>query len=312
MISGAADLGTGCITSSAVRVQGPACRPDPGDTVLRWWRSGRHGPVPAPAVGWLELVRSECVAGIRLSRIVVLARGPAEHQDLLIEWWLPQLVAAGEHLSVVDPEDGAVPDGPDDFWLVDGTRVVRLDHNDAGGFAGATIASPAEAIVAQRRLSRLCAVAEPFGSWWARTGGGRHRGLLGPTPVLGRSARADPRYPKTDPSPTRRPTTGVPMTDPTTAVTLINRFTVHGDPVEFERAFAATSAFLTGQPGFVEHTLLRHGRDGVSYVNVARWTSAGALRAATGHPDFTEHAQALRALATTDPQLFNPRLSHAA
>jgi heme-degrading monooxygenase HmoA len=101
------------------------------------------------------------------------------------------------------------------------------------------------------------------------------------------------------------------MTDPA-AVTLINSFTVHGDTAEFERAFAATSEFLTGRPGFVEHTLLRHGRDGGSYVNVARWTSAGALRAATAHPDFAEHARALRALATTDPQLFSPRLHHAA
>lgn len=102
------------------------------------------------------------------------------------------------------------------------------------------------------------------------------------------------------------------MTDPTAPVTLLNRFTVHGDPAEFEAAFAATSEFLTGQPGFVEHTLLRHGQDEGSYVNVARWTSAGALRAATGHPDFAEHARALRELATTDPQLFTPRLSHAA
>jgi heme-degrading monooxygenase HmoA len=102
------------------------------------------------------------------------------------------------------------------------------------------------------------------------------------------------------------------MTDPTTAVTLINRFAVHGDPVEFERAFAATSAFLTQQPGFVEHTLLRHGREPGCYVNVARWTSAADLRAATAHPGFTEHAEALRALATTDPQLFTPRLRHAA
>lgn len=102
------------------------------------------------------------------------------------------------------------------------------------------------------------------------------------------------------------------MTDPTAPVTLLNRFTVHGDPAEFERAFAATSVFLTGQPGFVEHTLLRHCQDGCSYVNMARWSSADALRAATAHPDFAEHAQALRAQATTDPQLFTPRLSHVA
>jgi deoxynogalonate / 12-deoxyaklanonic acid monooxygenase len=92
------------------------------------------------------------------------------------------------------------------------------------------------------------------------------------------------------------------------SVTLINRFAVHGSAEEFERAFEAGSAFLVEQPGFVEHTLLRHGDDGQTYVNVARWTSATALRAATAHPDFAEHARALRALSTTDPQLYTPRL----
>lgn len=188
MIGGAADLATGLVTRTAVRVQGPAGRPRPGDAALHWWRSGRQGPVPARAVGWLELVRAECAAGVELSRIVVLAHGAAAHQDLLVGWWLPQLVDAGEHVSVVDPRDGAVPGGPDDFWLVDGARVVRLDHDGDGDFAGATTAGPADATAARLRLSRLRAVAEPFDTWRARTGAGRCRGVLGRTPVLRRSA----------------------------------------------------------------------------------------------------------------------------
>jgi hypothetical protein len=188
VIGGAADLATGPITRSAVRVQGPAGRPGSDDPVLRWWRSGRRGPVPAPAAGWLALVRAECAAGVQLSRIVVLAQEAADHQDLLVRWWLPQLVAAGEQVWVLDPEDHRIPGGQEDFWLVDGIRVIHLDHDRSGGLAAATTTGAAGTVLARRRLDRLRALAESFDDWRARTGTGRVRGLFGPATDLDLSA----------------------------------------------------------------------------------------------------------------------------
>jgi hypothetical protein len=139
-------------------------------------------------VGWLALVRAECAAGVQLSRIVVLARDAAEHQDLLVQWWLPQLVSAGERVRVLDPADHRIPGGQEDFWLVDGIRVIHLDHDRTGGLVAATTTGAASTVLARRRLDRLRAIAEPFDGWRARTDGGRVRGLLGPAADLDLSA----------------------------------------------------------------------------------------------------------------------------
>jgi monooxygenase len=93
------------------------------------------------------------------------------------------------------------------------------------------------------------------------------------------------------------------------AVTFINRFAVHGSPDDFERAFAATSAFMSQQAGFLGHALLRHHDDDKHnhYVNVAAWRDAACLQAAVSHPDFAPHAAALRQLSTSEPNLYTLR-----
>ncbi|GAA2898784.1 hypothetical protein GCM10010517_64090 [Streptosporangium fragile] len=90
-------------------------------------------------------------------------------------------------------------------------------------------------------------------------------------------------------------------------VTFVNRFTVHASPEEFERVFAETSEFMAQQDGFLRHTLLRHTDDERSYVNIAQWRDAGAFRRAVAAPDFQPHAAALRALSTSEPNLYTPR-----
>ncbi|WP_344979354.1 antibiotic biosynthesis monooxygenase family protein [Streptosporangium fragile] len=87
----------------------------------------------------------------------------------------------------------------------------------------------------------------------------------------------------------------------------MNRFTVHASPEEFERVFAETSEFMAQQDGFLRHTLLRHTDDERSYVNIAQWRDAGAFRRAVAAPDFQPHAAALRALSTSEPNLYTPR-----
>lgn len=88
-------------------------------------------------------------------------------------------------------------------------------------------------------------------------------------------------------------------------VTLLNSFTVSGPAEEFEKAFAETSAYFAGQPGFIEHSLLKKLDEPGAYVNVARWTDQRSLRQAVAQPEFQPHEAALRALATSNPRLFS-------
>lgn len=88
-------------------------------------------------------------------------------------------------------------------------------------------------------------------------------------------------------------------------VTLLNSFTVSGPAEEFEKAFHDTSAYFAGQPGFIEHSLLKKLDEPGAYVNVARWTDQRSLRQAVAHPDFQSHEAALRALAVSNPKLFS-------
>jgi heme-degrading monooxygenase HmoA len=87
-------------------------------------------------------------------------------------------------------------------------------------------------------------------------------------------------------------------------VTFINRFTVHGPPEEFARVFARTSEFMERQPGFLEHTLLRQVGERTAYINIAYWSNEESLRRAVTQPEFAAHASALRALSTSEPNLY--------
>ncbi|GAA1427798.1 hypothetical protein GCM10009601_39620 [Streptomyces thermospinosisporus] len=91
-------------------------------------------------------------------------------------------------------------------------------------------------------------------------------------------------------------------------ITLINRFEVTGAIEEFERAFDRTSAFFAAQPGFVRHRLLRPLDGQGHFVNVADWEDEPSFRRALEQPEFAEHRAALRALSTSDPQLYTPLL----
>ncbi|MDA0632768.1 antibiotic biosynthesis monooxygenase [Nonomuraea sp. MCN248] len=108
-------------------------------------------------------------------------------------------------------------------------------------------------------------------------------------------------------------------------VTFVNTFLLHAPAEEFERAFAATSEFMAARPGFLWHQLLRPlepaplepaplepgplepGQHGSRYVNVAAWRDEESFRAAVTHPGFAPHAAALRALAASEPVLYETR-----
>ncbi|MBZ4319369.1 antibiotic biosynthesis monooxygenase family protein [Streptomyces huiliensis] len=95
-------------------------------------------------------------------------------------------------------------------------------------------------------------------------------------------------------------------------ITFVNRFQVHGSTEEFERAFDETSAFFAAQPGFLRHRLVRHADLPGAYVNVAEWESREHFDAALKQPAFVPHATALRALATSEPNVYVPVLERDA
>lgn len=95
-------------------------------------------------------------------------------------------------------------------------------------------------------------------------------------------------------------------------ITFVNRFEVHGSAEEFERAFDATSAFFADRPGFLGHRMLRHAARPGHYVNIAEWESREHFEQALAQPEFAPHAQALRALATSDPNVYTTLLERTA
>jgi quinol monooxygenase YgiN len=98
---------------------------------------------------------------------------------------------------------------------------------------------------------------------------------------------------------------GVPMS---TTVTFVNRFTVQGDPQDFERAFDQVGAFMGVQPGIIGYTLSRDISNPRRYVNIALWESADALQSAVEKPEFKAHVVELRQLAESESALYVDRV----
>lgn len=96
---------------------------------------------------------------------------------------------------------------------------------------------------------------------------------------------------------------------PTGRVTLVNTFTLSSSPEEFERAFASTAKFFAEQPGFLDHQLTRQVDEPEVYVNIARWQDEASLRSAVALPEFSEHVQALGALASSESRICADRVA---
>ena len=87
-------------------------------------------------------------------------------------------------------------------------------------------------------------------------------------------------------------------------VTLVNKFTVHGDTGEFERVWKESSEFMKAQPGFLGFKLHRSLSRPDVYINIARWATAEDHRRVLVGPEFGVHIQELAAVATADPDLY--------
>lgn len=89
----------------------------------------------------------------------------------------------------------------------------------------------------------------------------------------------------------------------------VNTFTLRTTPEEFEETFVRTARFLESQPGFLDYTLVRHLEEPLRYVNIAWWADAGSFRDAVTQAAFQPHAEALRAISTSESDLYTARRS---
>ncbi len=88
-------------------------------------------------------------------------------------------------------------------------------------------------------------------------------------------------------------------------VVLINTFTVAPEDAErLLEVWAEDAAYMKRQPGFISTQLHRGTAGSTTFVNVAVWESAAALRAAFFSPEFGAHAARYPDSAVATPHLF--------
>jgi heme-degrading monooxygenase HmoA len=88
-------------------------------------------------------------------------------------------------------------------------------------------------------------------------------------------------------------------------VVLINTFDVAPEEADqMLEIWAEDAAFMKQQPGFISTQLHRGIAGSTTFINVAIWESAHALRAAFSSPEFQAHAARYPDSTVTQPHLF--------
>lgn len=88
-------------------------------------------------------------------------------------------------------------------------------------------------------------------------------------------------------------------------VVLVNTFTVAPEDAELLLAvWAEDAAYMKRQPGFISTQMHRGTAGSTTFVNVAVWESAAALRAAFFSPAFQAHVGRYPDSTVTQPHLF--------
>jgi long-chain acyl-CoA synthetase len=92
---------------------------------------------------------------------------------------------------------------------------------------------------------------------------------------------------------------------------LVNKFTVTGNPDEFERIWTDSSEFMRHQPGFVSFRLVRSVSQPGVYFNIAEWADVAAHERVVRSPAFQSHITELARLAKPEPSMCETVISHA-
>lgn len=95
-------------------------------------------------------------------------------------------------------------------------------------------------------------------------------------------------------------------------VTLVNKFTVGGEPGDFERIWVQSSDFMRTQPGFISFRLMRSLQNPQVYYNIAEWKDMESHTRVVNSPAFASHIAELAGLATPEPNMCEVVIEHGA
>ena len=89
-------------------------------------------------------------------------------------------------------------------------------------------------------------------------------------------------------------------------VMFITKFTVKGDPEQFEKFFAEHAGFMSSQPGFVSFQLLKSAGEPNIYLNIGQWQTVEDQRRVTQSAEFRSHAGTMRELVDVEAGVYLP------
>jgi hypothetical protein len=101
---------------------------------------------------WTQLVAAATSDGKRMQRVRVVQEPLSPYVRFELTWGSPNSVAAGEQIHVLVDEPGQVQAPREDFWLFDGTIVVRLRYDGDGRFLGADTVTDPAAVTRHRQV----------------------------------------------------------------------------------------------------------------------------------------------------------------
>lgn len=91
------------------------------------------GPKPDQSDNyWHARIRANVAAGKTMTRAKVIRQPITDYTRLLVEWAIPDNVAAGENYRIIDVSDREVDLPTQDFWMFDEKTVVHLNYRADG------------------------------------------------------------------------------------------------------------------------------------------------------------------------------------
>lgn len=119
---------------------------------------------------WFDFVRSSVERGKQFHRVHVVHSPLSEYLCYECEWgYAYNMELTGEEIRILDTAERFRPGGlPDeDFWLLDDTKVIRMDYDVENRFIGAELLPESEAPQYSRYRDMAVAAAVPFDEYWA-------------------------------------------------------------------------------------------------------------------------------------------------